>query len=917
AINEVKGISDLNTGILKITSNSISNLDLNKVDKTVLGDTSKLNTSNKVIVNSINEVYSGLTSTSQITVSTSNYINNILTPTLKNKSDKIDIGDITTLTTINKAIVPAINELKELINSNSQNITINSSSIFNLDVSKADKVHIGDINTLTTVNKVIVPAINEIKNQAMSLATDINTLTNYNIIITNELNNKIDKLTVGDITTLNTTNKTIISAINEVKSIAESNTTNINTASIANLISNKVDTIVIGDITSLTTANKIIVPAINELKESIDKNINSINITTSSVSNLDLNKSNKTDIGDLSKLNTTNKIIVPAINEIKAGLTATSQITVSTINYVNNALGTSLQSKASKIDIGDVTTLTTINKVVVPAINEIKILSDSNIKAININTSSISDLSLNKVDKITIGNITDLNTTNKTIVSAINEVKNIADFNLENVNTSSIANLISNKADKITIGDVTTLTTVNKIVVPAINEIKNIVDSNVKIININSSSISNLSLNKVDNSIVGDITTLNTTNKTLVSAINEVKNIAESNLGTINTPSIADLISNKVDKISIGDVTTLTTVNKIVVPAINELKSTSDNLSNTLNIHSSSISTLDLNKSNKTDIGDLTKLNTTNKIIVPAINEIKAGLTATSQITVSTINYVNNALGTTLQTKANKTDIGDINTLSTTSKVVVGAINEIRVQVNSIANQLSLSSANIKESTPLSNSNWSGSIMNCLGDNLLFGFIPSNYTEITYTLTDELQIILNLSNIYNYSKIGSTICTKSTDSNWDVNKQPMCLNYKLMNDNADIICCLGGINDFLENVPLGTFNDRSTDTFYGALHELYLGLVRKYPTKAVFIMTCLPISYTINKNGVSLLQWTNAQREVAEYYSIPVLDLFKTCGINPLIPEQKSILMPDGMNYTQQGIDILSRKISSFINNTL
>jgi lysophospholipase L1-like esterase len=204
-----------------------------------------------------------------------------------------------------------------------------------------------------------------------------------------------------------------------------------------------------------------------------------------------------------------------------------------------------------------------------------------------------------------------------------------------------------------------------------------------------------------------------------------------------------------------------------------------------------------------------------------------------------------------------------------------------------------------------------GKTLNCLGDSITFGFDPNNNgKQMSNTWVSQVGNILGFSNINNYGISSTTIATKTSDTNWINDRKPMALRYINMVD-ADVIGCLGGINDFCLGVPLGTFDSRDTNTFYGALHILYKGLVEKYPTKKIFIMTCL---YYIgaNPNGVTLDQWTEAQRQVANYYSIPLLDLFKYSGISARVTNQ-TFLIPDGLHPSQDGANILAKKIANFI----
>ncbi len=63
-----------------------------------------------------------------------------------------------------------------------------------------------------------------------------------------------------------------------------------------------------------------------------------------------------------------------------------------------------------------------------------------------------------------------------------------------------------------------------------------------------------------------------------------------------------------------------------------------------------------------------------------------------------------------------------------------------------------------------------------------------------------------------------------------------------------------------------------------------------------------------------LIDYVNAIREVAEYYSLPVLDLFKTSGLQPAIPIIREKYMPDALHPNDEGHRILTDKIIKFLN---
>lgn len=201
-----------------------------------------------------------------------------------------------------------------------------------------------------------------------------------------------------------------------------------------------------------------------------------------------------------------------------------------------------------------------------------------------------------------------------------------------------------------------------------------------------------------------------------------------------------------------------------------------------------------------------------------------------------------------------------------------------------------------------------------LGDSITFGYNPENNGEqMSNPWVNQVGSSLGFETINNYGVSSSTIATKASDPDWDGKRNPMVNRVAGMDESLDLIGVLGGINDFWLDVPLGKFEDRISETFYGALHILYSSLADKYAGKRLFIMTCLDASVK-NPSGVGLSDWVKAQREVAAYYSIPIFDLNTESGISTKIEAQKN-LIPDGLHPSQKGADLISKRIRAFIKN--
>lgn len=137
-----------------------------------------------------------------------------------------------------------------------------------------------------------------------------------------------------------------------------------------------------------------------------------------------------------------------------------------------------------------------------------------------------------------------------------------------------------------------------------------------------------------------------------------------------------------------------------------------------------------------------------------------------------------------------------------------------------------------------------------------------------------------------------------------------------MEADADVIVVFGGTNDFGHgDAPLGTMSDREDTTFYGALHALYTALLTKYPASKIVVLTPMHrmSEDEPRADGSTLLTYVNIIRQVAEYYSLPVLDLFAESGITPKVEILKQRYMPDGLHPSDAGNEKLFELLANFI----
>ena len=206
-----------------------------------------------------------------------------------------------------------------------------------------------------------------------------------------------------------------------------------------------------------------------------------------------------------------------------------------------------------------------------------------------------------------------------------------------------------------------------------------------------------------------------------------------------------------------------------------------------------------------------------------------------------------------------------------------------------------------------------GKTINFLGDSITAGSGASNKK---LCFVEQFKKITKIKKVNNYG-IGGTriarVTVPSAHADWD---KDFVGRFTEMDRNADIVVVFGGTNDYGHgDARLGTFESRDVHTFYGACHTLMCGLTEMYVGKTVVFMTPLhrENEFTKDKNGHILKEYVKVIKEVAEYYSIPVLDLYAMSGIQPEIPVVKERLMPDGLHPNDAGHLILAEKVKGFL----
>lgn len=210
-----------------------------------------------------------------------------------------------------------------------------------------------------------------------------------------------------------------------------------------------------------------------------------------------------------------------------------------------------------------------------------------------------------------------------------------------------------------------------------------------------------------------------------------------------------------------------------------------------------------------------------------------------------------------------------------------------------------------------------GKIINFLGDSITEG-ANADCPENAYHQVLARKCGLKLAR--NYGIGGTRIANQIAPSEEPLYDKWFCSRVAEMED-ADAVVVFGGTNDYGHgDAPIGTFADRTDDTFYGALHNLYTSLIEKYAGKPIIVVT--PLHRTeedvvLEKHGVktTLKTYVEIIREVAEYYSLPVCDMYAASGLQPNVPVLNEMFFTDGLHPNTAGHEFLADRIAAFLKN--
>lgn len=208
--------------------------------------------------------------------------------------------------------------------------------------------------------------------------------------------------------------------------------------------------------------------------------------------------------------------------------------------------------------------------------------------------------------------------------------------------------------------------------------------------------------------------------------------------------------------------------------------------------------------------------------------------------------------------------------------------------------------------------------INFLGDSITEGVGTSGeHARFTNLIAERYELGV----MRNYGISGTRFARQDNvlgDPRWELD---FCRRALEMDEDADAVVVFGGTNDFGHgSAPIGTPEDRTPYTFWGACHVLMTELIERYPGKPIVFLTPLhrfneddPHGDIGKESGAILSEYVEIIKTVAAHYSLPVLDLWAVSGLQCRVPVIREKFVPDGLHPNDAGHVILAERIGNFL----
>lgn len=210
-------------------------------------------------------------------------------------------------------------------------------------------------------------------------------------------------------------------------------------------------------------------------------------------------------------------------------------------------------------------------------------------------------------------------------------------------------------------------------------------------------------------------------------------------------------------------------------------------------------------------------------------------------------------------------------------------------------------------------------------DGIIVDFLGDSITEGVGTSGDGYRFVDVFARktgalIRNHGVGGTRIARQLTSDSTPVSDRNFVDRADDVDPEADVIVVFGGTNDFgTGSAPFGEFEDKEAGTFCGSLRVLLEKLMTAHPYATIVLMT--PLHRRTEKattNGIGLpcrplAEYVEMEKRIAAEYSIPVLDLWRVSGLQPLVAASGKAFFADGLHPNNRGAERIADRLIGFL----
>ena len=209
------------------------------------------------------------------------------------------------------------------------------------------------------------------------------------------------------------------------------------------------------------------------------------------------------------------------------------------------------------------------------------------------------------------------------------------------------------------------------------------------------------------------------------------------------------------------------------------------------------------------------------------------------------------------------------------------------------------------EATTLPQLSYEGITAVFVGDSITYG----SGTVNGYRYFEYLDRSLSLGKIYPMGISGSTY---SACSELGVEKEPLTVRGGTVPE-ADLIFIALGTNDCGRNTPIGTPEDTTDVSLYGAMHVAISGLKKKYPDSKIIILSPVPRrDLERNRLGYPLTDYVEAIRTAAELHDVLYVDMYKPLA-GYFSAENAEAYFPDKLHPNSAGHQLMAEVLEAWL----